>query len=134
MISSKIGAKIKEMRLEKKMSQDQLAEKADISKSSLSYIENGTNSPSLKTFEAICNALEISPSDLFADDPTEAAKNTIREAISDDKELLEFWTILEQREDLQLLFRQTKSLSPSTIRRVIKYIKMVEDEEAQADL
>ena len=54
----------------------------------------------------------------------------IRAAVSDDPELLAFWQELSEREDLQTLFRQTKDLSPEAIKRVIRYIKMVEDEEA----
>ena len=53
----------------------------------------------------------------------------ISESISDDKELLEFWEVLKEREDLQLMFKQTKQMSPKDIRQIIKIIKAIEDEE-----
>lgn len=38
---------------------------------------------------------------------------------------------LTKREDLQLLFKQVKPLSKDSIKQIIKYIKIVEDEKAQ---
>lgn len=58
-------------------------------------------------------------------------KNTIERVIVDDPDLFEFFQELKQREDLQLMFKQTKDLSSDSIRRIIKYIKMVEDEESK---
>ena len=54
----------------------------------------------------------------------------IKAAITDDPELAEFWEELSQREDLQLMFKQTRDLSPQSIRKVIKIIKAIEDEES----
>lgn len=57
-------------------------------------------------------------------------EDKIKNAVSDDPELLSFWQDLSQREDLKTLFKQSKDMSPEAIKRIIKYIKMVEDEEA----
>ena len=56
---------------------------------------------------------------------------SFRKAVAKDSDLTLFWNDLLKRDDLQLLFKQVKELSPDTIRRIIKYIKMVEDEESQ---
>jgi len=53
----------------------------------------------------------------------------IVEAIQDDKELLEFWEELSKREDLKLLFKQVRPLDSDSIRRIIRVIKAIEDEE-----
>ncbi|MBE3593404.1 MAG: XRE family transcriptional regulator, partial [Thermoanaerobacter sp.] len=49
--------------------------------------------------------------------------------VSDDPELFEFWNTLKKREDLKLLFKQTKKLSPKDIKQIIRIIKAIEDEE-----
>ncbi|MDI3311603.1 MAG: XRE family transcriptional regulator, partial [Thermoanaerobacterium sp.] len=54
----------------------------------------------------------------------------ITDAVSDDPELAEFWNELKEREDLKLLFKQTKKLSPKAIRQVMRIIKAIEDEES----
>ncbi|WP_207666871.1 hypothetical protein [Desulfofundulus salinus] len=66
-------------------------------------------------------------------DPNESAARTIEAAISDDPELLEFWQELVKREDLQLLFKQVKPLTPKSIKKIIKVIKAIEDAEAMED-
>jgi transcriptional regulator with XRE-family HTH domain len=55
---------------------------------------------------------------------------TIRDALNDEPELLEFFiNEMASREELKLLFKQVKPLKSDTIKRIIKYIKLVEDEE-----
>ena len=62
---SEIGAIIKDIRLEKKISQRKLAELAGISNTYLSDIEVGRTNPSLKTLGKIADALEIHIKDFF---------------------------------------------------------------------
>jgi hypothetical protein len=40
---------------------------------------------------------------------------------------------LKEREDLKLLFKQTKDLSPNDIKKIIRIIKAIEDEEDRND-
>ena len=47
-----------------------------------------------------------------------------------DPALLVFWQELSPRPDLQLLFKQTKSMTPETIRKVMRIIKAIEEEES----
>ncbi len=62
-----IGSKIKKSRLEKKLTQNTLAEKVDISTDLLRNIENGRNAGSIATLINICNALDITTDFLFSD-------------------------------------------------------------------
>ncbi|MGI5848845.1 MAG: helix-turn-helix domain-containing protein [Christensenellales bacterium] len=55
-----IGLKIKKMRQIKNISQSQLAKKAGIAQSTLSFIENGKKNPQFDTLSAICKGLETS--------------------------------------------------------------------------
>ena len=65
-------------------------------------------------------------------EPSPAAQKIASE-LESDPALLEFWKELSRRDDLQLLFRQTKSMTPETIRKVMRIIKAIEDEEVRED-
>lgn len=62
-----IGSKIKQVRLEKKLTQEYISENINISIDLLRNIENGRNIGSLPTLLNICNFLELSPNTLFSD-------------------------------------------------------------------
>ena len=62
-----LGARIKYYRTQKHLTQDELADLATLSKSLISYIENGEKSPSLEAFISIANALKISADELLVD-------------------------------------------------------------------
>lgn len=60
-----IGMRIKELRRSKGLSQEQLAEKADINSKYLSRIERGTENPTLDMFIKLANALEVEMWEMF---------------------------------------------------------------------
>jgi len=62
-----LGKRIRDQRKLSKMTQEALAEKAEISNSFLGHIERGTRKASLDTLVKICNALKISPNVLLQD-------------------------------------------------------------------
>lgn len=62
-----LGKRIREQRKQSKMTQEALAEKAEISNSFLGHIERGSRKASLDTLVKICNALKVSPSVLLQD-------------------------------------------------------------------
>ena len=64
-IKKKFGKKIKELRLSKAFTQEALAEKINISAKSLSQIELGNNFVLAETLNDLCNALNITPKNLF---------------------------------------------------------------------
>ena len=61
----RLGIRIKEIRKQRHLSQEKLAELVDISQNALSYIENGENFFTAETLEKIITALEIEPNELF---------------------------------------------------------------------
>ncbi|AXI11129.1 hypothetical protein CUC15_07875 [Oceanobacillus zhaokaii] len=65
-----IGSKIKEIRLRKKKTQQQIADQCGISKSMLSKIENGQTASAVATLSKISEALEV-PLAWILDDKTE---------------------------------------------------------------
>ena len=60
------GEVVVEVRKQKKVSQEQLALRAEIDRTFMSKIERGKNQPSLDTIFAISQALDIAPSTLLA--------------------------------------------------------------------
>jgi transcriptional regulator with XRE-family HTH domain len=103
--------------------------------------EIGEREPDFDTVTRLATFLNTSVDYLLGrtDDPRPVEEITdahqrIEEALADDpeaEELLAFWKELKEREDLFLLFKQVRPLSDDSIRRVIRVIKAIEDEEAK---
>lgn len=60
-----LGKNLKKARKDKKLTQEFVAEKVNISADLLRNIENGRNIGSIPTLLNLCNFLEITPDDLF---------------------------------------------------------------------
>jgi len=60
-----LGARIKELRKKKGLSQEQLSEQIEIDSKHLSRIEVGKSYPSIQTLEKIANVLNVEIKDLF---------------------------------------------------------------------
>jgi len=73
-MNKEIGAKIRKLRELRQMSQGELAAKAGIAQSTLSYIENGKKYPQFHTLSAICRGLDISILELFSYEVLKANK------------------------------------------------------------
>jgi len=61
----KFGAKLRYIRMSKKLSQIQLAEKAELNFNFIGQIERAETNPTLKTIITIAEALEMDVKDLF---------------------------------------------------------------------
>ena len=64
-INKKTGEKIREYRMKRKLSQEQLAFKANLHRAYIGHIERGEKNIGLKNLEKIAKALDISVRDLF---------------------------------------------------------------------
>jgi len=124
--------RLKELRIEKRLTQEELATIFFLNKSSISRYERGQQVPELDLLQRIADFFQVGTDYLLGNsdirNPYENHQR-ISESIKDDKELLEFWEVLKEREDLQLLFKQTKQMTEKDIRQIIKIIKAIEDEE-----
>lgn len=60
-----MGYRIKELRETKKMTQEELAEKSGVSRTIISFLENGSPNTTSKTLVSIARALEVSIDQLF---------------------------------------------------------------------
>jgi len=69
-IYSIVGKKIREERKRLKLTQEELAEKADITANFLGHIERGTKRPTLNTLKKIADVLQIPMGALFVAETT----------------------------------------------------------------
>jgi len=60
-----LGEKIRKLRRERKLTQEKLAELAEIDPKSVIQIENGKRNPTLKTIDKIAKALKVSAGELL---------------------------------------------------------------------
>lgn len=79
------GAKLKELRIEKKITQLQMAEILDTSKSNISKYESGSVEPNLETLAKISNFFDVSMDYLLRNEISKADNTSNRADISDDK-------------------------------------------------
>ncbi len=81
-----IGSRIRTVRLERKMTQEQLANAVNLGVTHISHIETGSSIPSLQSFIAILNALNCSADELLCRElvtTQELKNNWLAELVSD---------------------------------------------------
>jgi len=79
-IDQRIGTRIRELRGQKGLTLDALAERADVSRAMLSRIERGESSPTAQLMNKVCGGLGITLSTLFAEDTASANPLSRRDA------------------------------------------------------
>lgn len=103
-IKEELGKKIKRMRLNRGLTQEQLAETVDISQRTLSGIEIGENFMTAETLDKIIKALNTTSEELFATNNYKD-KNELKSEIIEDLEFISKDSI-----KLDILYNVTKSL------------------------
>jgi len=61
----RFGKRLKELRMSKGLTQEQLAEKAGVSADFISLIERGYRAPSFETIQMLAKALQVQESSFF---------------------------------------------------------------------
>jgi transcriptional regulator with XRE-family HTH domain len=125
--------RLKELRKEKNLTQEDLAKILEISRSTIAGYETERKEPDYETLKKIADFFNVSIDYLLGRTDVRSPLDKITKAVLDDPELLEFWNTLKDREDLKLLFNQTKKLSPKNIRQIIRIIKVIEEEENKGE-
>lgn len=99
-----VGARIKQLRIAKNYSVNKLANLAGISQSYLRDVELGNKNPTIETLSFLCDALDISLHDFFAD---ETSSNFI-----DDPLLKQIYRLSPKQKDALHIFLNTMLNSP----------------------
>ena len=64
-----IGQRIRNLRIQKQLTQEELGERTNLSKGYISQLEHNQSSPAMETFFAILEVLGCPPADFFAAEP-----------------------------------------------------------------
>lgn len=64
-IEEQIGERIKKIRIEKKLTQEQLAWEANVDRTYMNHVENGRKNISVRSLEKIIKALDVSFHEFF---------------------------------------------------------------------
>ena len=105
-IKAELGQKIKRMRLKKGMTQEELAEKADISQRTLSGIETGENFVTAETLDKLVCAMNTSVEKLFETEHYKETPILVREIDNIVSELCE----CNARRDIEMLYNIARAL------------------------
>ena len=95
-----IGYKLKNLRRQKNLTQEELAERTDLSKGYISQIESEYASPSMETFLSILEVLGTRPSDFFKEKAKEKVLYKKSEMSWNKIKALLSLSILENCEDI----------------------------------
>ncbi|MBM7623748.1 transcriptional regulator with XRE-family HTH domain [Sporohalobacter salinus] len=123
--------RLKKLRNEKGVYQKELAKIIGVSRPTITQYESGQRKPDHETLSKIADYFDVSIDYLLGRTDERKSADKIKQALSDDEDLQEFWEQLSTREDLKLMFKQTKDLSPESIHRIIEIVKIIEDEERE---
>lgn len=102
---NELGKKIKRMRLNRGLTQEQLSEMIDISQRTLSGIEIGENFVTAETLDKIIKALNTTSEELFATNHLKEESDLIREI----QKSIQY--IAKDPTKLDILYNVTKSLT-----------------------
>lgn len=123
--------RLKQLRNEKNLTQEELAKYIGTTRATLASWETGRREPDMETLRKLSDYFNVTLDWLMGNTDIRNQADEITQAVEDDPELAEFWNDLKQREDLKLLFKQTRNLSPKAIKQVMRIIKAIEDEESE---
>lgn len=123
-----LGQKIKDLRVSKGLKTQDLAVEIGVNQSTISNYESGLRTPSLEVLLKIAEFFEVSTDYLLGHNPDQKLYKEIEAVLAYKPELLEFFKGLKDREDLKRLFKESKDLSPDTVKKVIEIIKIMEEE------
>jgi len=101
-IKKQIGLKIKQLRMQKGLSQEQFAEKIGIATRTLCGIEIGKNFFTADTLEKMLEILEITPQDLFKINHLKPQEDLVEEIITSIKNI-------KDREKIEKIYKIIKS-------------------------
>ena len=99
----KIGKKIREIRISKNLTQEYIANMADVNVSHISNIENNRVKVSLSTLVQICNALDTTVDYILADEYNHPS------------------TVIEHE-----ILKEVQNCSPETQKQILKIIKALQ--------
>lgn len=120
---------LRELRTTAGLTQQELSDKLNVTHSTISKYERGDLEPNNTSLKRLADFFDVSADYLLGLSKEKTQQDErITQAIGADEELLEFWKVLKEREDLKLMLKQTKDLPESDIKTIFRIIKSFEEE------
>lgn len=116
-----LGNRLKKLRLEKKLTQLQIAQKVDISEARYNLYENNKRQPDYELLKNLAEVLETTTDYLLGNDNT---TKTINNIISDD-ELADKLSLLLENEHAIALFDKLGELNEEELSQVVDIVDIV---------
>lgn len=110
-----IGEKIKQFRLQKKLSLREMGRRLNISYSYLSRVENGKQKPHLDLLESLASVLDVKVADFFIDESKSTFNETEKDLLSE-KDLTRKY--LEEKYGLE-------DATEQEFEKMVEYIKAI---------
>lgn len=130
------GKVLKILRDDKGLTQQDIANLLNVGRSTIAGYETKGKQPDFEKLKVLSTFFNVTIDYLLGrvdSDNINISNGKITEALNDDPELSQFWNTLKEREDLKLLFKQTKDLAPNDVKKIMRIIKAIEDEEDRND-
>lgn len=124
-----LGEKIKKLRKTKNMTQEQLGAILNVAKSTISQYENNINIPDVTMLKKISNYFQISIDSLVDNQIQYKPIEKLKTSIAENPQIYKYLLAVSNRKELQNLLQETKNLSPQAIEKIIKIIKIMEQQE-----
>ncbi|QTL99139.1 helix-turn-helix domain-containing protein [Iocasia frigidifontis] len=119
----KLGEKLKKLRIENKMTQEDLAKKIGVSRGTVAGYETQDKNPKYKTLKKIASVLNCSI-DYLLNNPS----TLVEENKNSNFDLQKYITKINERRDLQLLLQEVDKLNSNSVYRIIELLKIIDDE------
>ena len=126
--------RLKELRGEKGLTQRELADLINLSSSTIAMYETGQRMPDPEILQKLADVFGVTTDYLLGRTDIKSPADKITKALEDDPELLQFWEDISSREDLKIMFKQAKDLSPQDIKTIIALIRRFKNEQAATQL
>jgi transcriptional regulator with XRE-family HTH domain len=125
--------RLRQLRKEKGLTLEQLAQALATTKATLSRYENNERKPKAEFVQQLAGYFHVSVDYLLGRTDIRNS-DVIEEAIKDDPELERIWNMLSNREDVRLMFKKIADLKPADVKRILKIIEIVEEEDSASQL
>lgn len=124
-----LGNRLKKLRLEKKLTQLQIAQKVNISEARYNLYENNKRQPDYELLKSLAEVLETTTDYLLGNDNT---TKTISSVIPDN-ELADKLSVLIENKRISLLFDKLGELNDSELDQFIDIANIIKKEDKSKD-
>lgn len=116
---NKFGANLKQLRQNKNLTQSDLADALNLSRSAISMYENGEREPDFETLEVIADFFNVDMNHLLANE------TDVHPTQEYDPDAIEILALLDRPDmhDLKMLFMKTGKLSPEDKEQIARILK-----------